>query len=50
VQAGRGPRDWDHAPAQLPYGIVQPDPDLLHDCAPQVEEIRLELERVVVRA
>jgi nucleotide-binding universal stress UspA family protein len=45
VQAGRGPRATGIAlQPELPYGIVQPDPDLLHDCAPQVEEIRLELE------
>lgn len=31
------------APHEVPYAIVQPDPELLHDCAPQVEEIRLEL-------
>src|SRR4051812_21398803 len=45
VQAPAGPR-LIGIPSQqeLPYAIVQPDPDLLHDCAPQVEEIRLELE------
>lgn len=45
VQAGRGPRAIGITlQPELPYGIVQPDPDLAHDCAPQVEEIRLELE------
>jgi nucleotide-binding universal stress UspA family protein len=45
VQAPAGPRAIGIAPQhELPYAIVQPDPDLLHDCAPQVEEIRLELE------
>src|SRR3954447_6876479 len=40
-----GPRPIEMPPQQgLPYAIVLPDPDLLHDCAPQVEEIRLELE------
>jgi nucleotide-binding universal stress UspA family protein len=44
--------DWSAGPrpigitaeSDLPYAVVHPDPDLLHDCAPQVEEIRLELE------
>ncbi len=29
---------------------MPPDPDLLHDCAPQVEEIRLELEPYGIQA
>jgi nucleotide-binding universal stress UspA family protein len=45
VQAPAGPVPIGITPPQeLPYAIVQPDPDLLHDCAPQVEEMRLELE------
>jgi nucleotide-binding universal stress UspA family protein len=45
VQALAGPRPIGiPSPQELPYAIVQPDPDLLHDCAPQIEEIRLELE------
>ena len=44
VQAPAGPRPLGiSAQQELPYAIVQPDRDLLHDCAPQVEEIRLEL-------
>ena len=45
VQKGRGPRAiaFSHEQA-LPFGIVQPDEDLLHDCAPQIEDVRLELE------
>lgn len=45
VQAPAGPSPIGiTSPQELPYAIVQPDPDLLHDCAPQVDEIRLELE------
>lgn len=45
VQHGRGPRPIALSHEQvLPYGIVQPDPDLLLDCAPQVEAIRVEFE------
>ena len=45
VQAPAGPRSIGIPSQQdLPYAIVQPDPDLLPDCAPQIEEIRLELE------
>lgn len=51
VQAPAGPRLIGITPQQeLPYAIVQPDPDLLHDCAPQVEEIRLELEPYGIQA
>jgi nucleotide-binding universal stress UspA family protein len=51
VQAPAGPRPIGITPQQdLPYAIVQPDPDLLHDCAPQVEEIRLELEAYGIKA
>ena len=51
VQASVGPRPIGITPPQqLPYAIVQPDPDLLHDCAPQVEEIRLELEPYGIQA
>jgi nucleotide-binding universal stress UspA family protein len=51
VQAGQGPRPIAMSHEQvLPYATVQPDPDLLHDCAPQVEEIRLELEPYGIRA
>ena len=51
VQAGRGPRMIGITLQQdLPYGIVQADPDLMHDCAPQVEEIRLLLEPYGIRA
>jgi nucleotide-binding universal stress UspA family protein len=46
-----GPRPIGMTSASdLPYAIVQPDPDLLHDCAPQVEEIRLELEPYGIRS
>ncbi len=45
VQAPAAPRPIGLTPEQgLPCAVVPPDPDLLHDCAPQVEEIRLELE------
>ena len=51
VQAPAGPRPIGvPPPQQLPYAIVQPDPDLLHDCAPEVEEIRLELEPYGIQA
>ena len=51
VQAPAGPRAIGiTAQHELPYAIVQPDPDLLHDCAPQVEEIRLELEPYGIQA
>jgi nucleotide-binding universal stress UspA family protein len=51
VQAPAGPRALGITPPQeLPYAIVQPDPDLLHDCAPQVEEIKLELETYGIQA
>jgi nucleotide-binding universal stress UspA family protein len=51
VQAPAGPRPIGITSQQeLPYAIVQPDPDLLHDCAPQVEEIRLELEPYGIQA
>jgi nucleotide-binding universal stress UspA family protein len=45
VQKGHGPRAISISPGQgLPFAIVQPDKDLVADCAPQIEEIRLELE------
>ena len=51
VQAPAGPRAIGiTSQHELPYAIVQPDPDLLHDCAPQVEEIRLQLEPYGVQA
>ena len=51
VQAPAGPRAIGITPPQeLPYAIVQPDPDLLHDCAPQAEEIKLKLEMYGIEA
>jgi nucleotide-binding universal stress UspA family protein len=51
VQAPAGPGAIGITPVQdLPYAIVQPDPDLLHDCAPEVDEIRLELEPYGIQA
>ena len=51
MQAGGGSRPIALSHEQvLPYGIVQPDPDLLHACATQVEEIRLELEPYGIKA
>jgi nucleotide-binding universal stress UspA family protein len=45
VRKGRGPHAIALSHEQvLPFAVVQPDADLLNDCAPQVEEIRLELE------
>ncbi len=45
VQKGQGPKAiaLSHEQA-LPFAIVQPDADLVADCAPQIEEIRQELE------
>jgi nucleotide-binding universal stress UspA family protein len=45
VQKGHGPNAiaMSHEQA-LPFAIVQPDQDLVADCAPQIEEIRHELE------
>ena len=45
VQRGHGPNAiaLSHEQA-LPYAVVQPDQDLVADCAPQIEEIRQELE------
>ena len=45
VQKGRGPNAiaMSHEQA-LPFAIVQPDQDLVADCAPQIEGIRQELE------
>jgi nucleotide-binding universal stress UspA family protein len=45
VQRGLGPRAIAMSNEQaLPFAIVQPDQDLVADCAPQIEEIRQELE------
>src|SRR4051812_13469319 len=45
VQKGHGPRAIAFAHEQvLPFGTVQPDDELLHDCAPQIEEVRIALE------
>ena len=45
VQKGHGPRAIALSHEQvLPFAIVQPDDDLIHDCAPQIEEIRTDLE------
>ena len=45
AQKGHGPRAiaMSHAQA-LPFAVVQPDEDLVADCAPQIEDIRQELE------
>jgi nucleotide-binding universal stress UspA family protein len=51
VQKGSGPHAIALSHEQvLPYGIVQPDEDLLHDCSPQIEEVRLELEPYGINA
>jgi nucleotide-binding universal stress UspA family protein len=51
VRRGRGPRAIALSHEQvLPFAIVQPDEELLHDCAPQIEEIRAELEPYGVSA
>jgi nucleotide-binding universal stress UspA family protein len=45
VQKGRGPHAIAMSDEQtLPFAIVQPDQDLVADCAPQIQEIRQELE------
>ncbi len=45
VQKGHGPNAiaMSHEQA-LPFAVVQPDQDLLADCAPQIDEVRQELE------
>ena len=51
VQKGHGPRAVALSHEQvLPFGIVQPDDDLLQDSSPQIEEIRTELEPYGIRA
>ncbi len=51
VLKGHGPRAIALSSEQvLPFAIVQPDDDLVHDCAPQTEEIRTELEPYGINA
>jgi nucleotide-binding universal stress UspA family protein len=51
VQARRGPHVIaTSAEMDLPFAVVQPDSDLLHDCAPQVEQVRQELEPYGIEA